>query len=57
VEYIVPTIPESMRWLILGSAFAIDLDFFQSRGRGGLMGLGGSGGGTIGRGGISGRGF
>jgi len=57
VEYIVPTIPESMRWLILGSAFAIDLDFFESRDRGGLMGLGGLGGGAIGRGGISGRGF
>ena len=57
VEYIVPTIPESMRWLILGSAFAIDLDFFERRGRRGFIGFGGLGGGGYGPGGISGRGF
>ena len=31
VEFSDPTIPESTRWLILGAAFAIDLDFFEKK--------------------------
>ena len=29
---------ESMRWLMLGAAIAIDLDFFENRGRRGFGG-------------------
>ena len=32
VEFSDPSTPESMRWLILGAAFAIDLDFFEKKG-------------------------
>ena len=45
VEFTDSSIPDPLRWLVLGSAFAIDLDFFEKR----------SGG--IGVGGFSGRGF
>jgi hypothetical protein len=31
---------EASRWLVLGTAFAIDLDFFENRGRGGGIGFG-----------------
>ncbi len=31
VEFSDGTMPESMRWLILGAAFAIDLDFFEKK--------------------------
>ena len=31
VEFSDGTTPESMRWLILGAAFAIDLDFFEKK--------------------------
>ena len=43
VEFTDTTLPEPMRWLTLGVALAIDLDFFEKRGRG--------------PGGFSGRGF
>ena len=33
VEFTDRTMPESMRWLVLGAAFAIDLDFFEKKGR------------------------
>ena len=33
IEYIDRSLSESMRWLILGAAFAIDLDFFENRAR------------------------
>ena len=45
VEFTDPTLSESMRWLTLGAAFAIDLDFFEDRGRGMGVGFGGFGGG------------
>ena len=32
VEFSDPSTSESMRWLILGAAFAIDLDFFEKKG-------------------------
>ena len=32
VEFSDSTMPESMKWLILGAAFAIDLDFFEKKG-------------------------
>jgi hypothetical protein len=52
VEFADSTLSESMRWLILGAAFAIDLDFFEkrhSRGIGlGVLGAGGLGGGRTG---------
>ncbi len=32
VEFSDLSMPESMRWLILGAAFAIDLDFFEKKG-------------------------
>ena len=41
VEFTDSSLSESMRWLVLGAAFAIDLDFFENR-RGGL-GSGGFG--------------
>ena len=42
IEFSAPDMPESMRRLVLGAAFAIDLDFFERRGRGGLgFGMGG----------------
>lgn len=47
VEYADTTLSEPMRWLVLGAAFAIDLDFFEKRGRGSGFRLGG----------FSGRGF
>ena len=34
-EYIDASLSESLRWLVLGAAFAIDLDFFENRPRGG----------------------
>ncbi len=43
IEYTDSSLSESMRWLILGAAFAIDLDFFENRGRGGRIQLGGFG--------------
>ena len=52
VEFTNPALSESMRLLTLGMAFAIDLDFFENRGRGHGIGFGG-----IGGGGVSGRGF
>ena len=33
VEFSSQFLPESTRWLVLGTAFAIDLDFFEARGR------------------------
>ena len=57
VEFTGPSLSESLRWLILGAAFAIDLDFFENRGRRVGIGFGGFGGGGFGRGGFSGRGF
>ena len=57
VEFLVPTIPERLRWVILGAAFAIDLDFFESRSGRGFIGFGGLGGGSYGPGGVSGRGI
>ena len=32
VEFSDSTMPDSMKWLILGAAFAIDLDFFEKKG-------------------------
>ena len=62
VEFTDSTLPESIRWLILGAAFSIDLDFFENRGGGfgfrfgGLGGFGHHGGIGGGRyGGITGR--
>ena len=52
IEFTSDTLSESMRWLILGAAFAIDLDFFERRGRGSGFHIGG-----FGPGGVSGRGF
>ena len=43
IEYTDNSLSETMRWLILGAAFAIDLDFFENRGRGGRMNIGGFG--------------
>ena len=43
IEYTDSSLSESMRWLILGAAFAIDLDFFENRGRRGGMRMGGFG--------------
>ena len=43
IEYTDTSLSESMRWVILGVAFAIDLDFFENRGRGGRINLGGFG--------------
>ena len=43
IEYTDSSLSESMRWLILGAAFAIDLDFFENRGRGGRINVGGFG--------------
>ena len=40
VEYLETSLPESLRWLILGSAFSIDLDFFESGGGGASFGIG-----------------
>ena len=44
VEFSDPSLLDSMRWLVLGAAFAIDLDFFENRGRGGGFRFGGFGG-------------
>ena len=44
VEFMAPSLSESMRWLALGVAFAIDLDFFEDRGRRSGIGFGGLGG-------------
>ena len=33
-EFTDPSLSESHRWLVLGAAFAIDLDFFENRARG-----------------------
>ncbi len=42
IEFTDSTLSESMRWLSLGVAFSIDLDFFENRGGGGLpLGVGG----------------
>ena len=61
VEFTDSTLSESMRWLVLGAAFAIDLDFFERRHSSGFglgaLGVGGFGGGRSGGGGIAGRGF
>jgi uncharacterized protein YxjI len=43
IEFTSSSSTEQMRWLILGAAFAIDLDFFENRNRGGLSGIGGFG--------------
>ena len=43
IEYTDNSLSESIRWLILGAAFAIDLDFFENRGRGGRVNIGGFG--------------
>ena len=41
IEFTDSTLSEPMRWLSLGVAFSIDLDFFENRGGGGLsFGLG-----------------
>ena len=40
VEFTDSTLSESVRWLILGMAFAIDLDFFENRGGGANIGFG-----------------
>ncbi len=39
VEFMDSTLSESMRWLTLGMAFAIDLDFFEERGGGASIGF------------------
>ena len=57
VQFTDTTLSESMRWLTLGAAFAIDLDFFERRGRRMGFGFGAFAGGATGGGGISGRGF
>ncbi len=56
VEFTDQMASEPLRWLILGSALAIDLDFFERRGHRGI-GFGAFGIGGPGRGGFSGRGF
>jgi uncharacterized protein YxjI len=43
IEFTDRSLSESMRWLILGVAFAIDLDFFENRGKRGGMNVGGFG--------------
>ena len=43
IEYTDKSLSEQMRWLILGAAFAIDLDFFENRGRRGGVNIGGFG--------------
>ena len=43
IEYTDKALSESMRWLILGAALAIDLDFFEKRGRGSRLNFGGIG--------------
>ena len=40
VEFADPSLSEASRWLVLGTAFAIDLDFFEERGRRGGIGFG-----------------
>ena len=40
IEYPEKSLSESMRWLILWAAFAIDLGFFENRGRSGRIGVG-----------------
>ena len=57
VEFADPMLSEPMRWLILGSAFAIDLDFFEKRGSGRIgLGFGSLGNNRFGSGGFTGRG-
>ena len=57
VEFTDFSLSESLRWLTLGVAFAIDLDFFENRGRRVGVGFGAFGAGRLGGGGFSGRGF
>ena len=40
VEFAEPMMPDATRWLVLGTAFAVDLDFFEQRGRRGGLGFG-----------------
>ena len=45
VEFMDSTLSDSLRWLILGAAFSIDLDFFERKGGFvGWFGIGGDGG-------------
>ena len=48
---------EPMRWLVLGAAFAIDLDFFEERNRRSGLRPGTLGGHSVDSGGFTGRGF
>jgi hypothetical protein len=43
IEYTDNSLSESVRWLILGAAFAIELDFFENRGKGSRVCVGGFG--------------
>lgn len=57
VDFLDTTLTEDARWLVLGAAFAIDLDFFERRGRRRGFGLGTFGGHSVDTVGFTGRGF
>jgi uncharacterized protein YxjI len=41
IQFLQLGIPENLRWLILGSAFSIDLEFFEGKGKGASVSFGG----------------
>jgi hypothetical protein len=41
IQFLQGSIPESLRWLILASAFSIDLEFFEGKGGGAPFRFGG----------------
>lgn len=57
IEFNDAEVEEQLRWAIIGTAFAIDLEFFEKRGRFGGLRFGTLGGHSVDSGGFSGRGF
>lgn len=57
IEFYGPQVEEPLRWAIIGAAFAIDLEYFENRGRLGGIRPGTLGGHSFDSGGFTGRGF